>query len=299
MNPPTLTEVIYKHTIGAVLCLLCCQIISQEIESSTTFTTQSCVIDFEMMRGAVQVLEALDRTTLTHEQKLLLLDALPFANEGSTPLCAFTLHETLTFQVSQSEPFVEHRVERFTPAGQGSQNWSLLDKNGRTPSNEDLDFYEIESNIKHRSLRRFPWELDLQIPWDTLHVEPTLENRREMIFAGHLKYGKNDSVSESHHFDIHLLIDVKSRQLQRLVLTLNEPVEPNALYRVDNYEIWQDWEFNAEVKRSIRKQSRLRIRGQSSTSNFMSESALRIDTFYCPRDENESGEDSNPCFEPW
>lgn len=239
----------------------------------------------------------LESSELSAQHKLLLIDALPPLHPHEPPLCAYTLtNDTYVSEDLKTEQKFR-TTERFTPVGESTQRWSLLRINGRSPTNQDLDLYELDQNARIREVRVAPWQLERNLPLHTLTVAAIPTDLQRVIFSGKFDF-KPDKELEAGEFEVTLIVNLNSRRMEKYAISLQSPIQPNQLSAVSQYELSQDWDFNDAVNRLVRTKTYYKIAGGISDKRFWSEATIVASEFYCPAETPEQDEDvTNPCLE--
>ena len=278
---------IRKYILGLWLCSIALHFHAQEVEVNERDLPESCGIRFEELAATIARLEKLDGTDMLPEQKLLLLDALPPTQMRSPPLCAYTLTSDSFVSQGSSESQEFRTVERFTPVGATTQQWSLLRINSRSPTNQDLDLYEMDQNVEIRAVRTAPWQLERDLPLHVLEVAAVLEDPQEVVFSGFFNFKPQQDVDLG-EFEVTLVVDHVNRRLEKYSIVLQTPIQPNLLSSLGEYELTQDWEFNESVNRVVRTKTYYRIAGGMSDKRFWSRATSTTSEFYCPRESVET-----------
>lgn len=258
---------------------LCCS--AQEIGGNQLESSESCGIQFEELTDAVSRLERLEETDMLPKHKLLLLDALPPTLMQSPPLCAYTLTSDSFVSQGSNESQEFRTLERFTPLGEATQQWSLLRINGQSPTNQDLDLYEMDQNAKIREVRTAPWQLEREMPLHVLKVAATPLAQQKVVFSGHFNFSPQQDLDIG-EFEVTLIVDEVNRRLERYSIALQTPIQPNLLSSLSQYELTQDWVFNKAVGRLVQSRTYYRIAGGMGETQFWSQATSTTSEFYCP-----------------
>lgn len=278
---------IRKCILGLWLCLIGLNFNAQEIGGNEPEASGTCGIRFEELADAILRLEKLDETDMLPKHKLLLLDALPPTQMQSPLLCAYTLtSDSLVSQgLNESQEF--RTVERFTPLGEATQQWSLLRINGQSPTNQDLDLYEMDQNARIREVRTAPWRLERALPLHVLKVVTAPEVQQKVVYTGHFNFSPQQDLDIG-EFEVTLVVDEVNRRLERYSIALQTPIQPNLLSSLSQYELTQDWVFNKAVNRIVRSRTYYRIAGGMGDERFWSQATSTTSEFYCPTETLEA-----------
>ena len=281
--------------LGLWLCSLGIYINAQEIVGNEKESSESCGIQFEELADDISRLEKLDETDMLPEHKLLLLDALPPTQMQSPMLCAYTLTSDSLLSQGLTENQEFRTVERFTPLGEATQQWSLLRINGQSPTNQDLDLYEMDQNAKIREVRTAPWQLEREVPLHELTVALAPEVQQRVVFTGHFNFSPQQDLDIG-EFEVTVIVDEVNRRLERYSIALQTPIQPNLLSSLSQYELTQDWEFHEAVNRVVRTRTYYRIAGGMGDKRFWSQATSTTSEFYCPTETIEAALNSiDPC----
>lgn len=273
--------------LGLWLCSLGLYFNAQEIGENENESSESCGIRFEELADAISRLEKLDETDMLPKHKLLLLDALPPTQMQSPPLCAYTLTSDSIVSQGLNESQEFRTVERFTPLGEATQQWSLLRINGQSPTNQDLDLYEMDQNAKIREVRTAPWQLEREVPLHVLKVTASPEVQQKVVFTGHFNFSPQQDLDIG-EFEVTLIVDEVNRKLERYSIALQTPIQPNLLSSLSQYELTQDWVFNEAVNRVVLSRTYYRIAGGMGDKRFWSQATNTTSEFYCPTETIEA-----------
>ena len=281
--------------LGLWVCSLGLYFNAQEIEGNEHESSETCSVRFEELTDAISRLQKLDETDMLPEHKLLLLDALPPTQMQSPPLCAYTLSSDSLVSQGSTESQEFRTVERFTPLGEATQQWSLLRINGQSPTNQDLDLYEMDQNAKIREVRTAPWQLEREVPLHVLKVATAPEVQQKVVFTGHFNFSPQQDLDIG-EFEVTLIVDEANRRLERYSIALQTPIQPNLLSSLSQYELTQDWVFNEAVNRVVRSRTYYRIAGGMGDKRFWSQATSTTSEFYCPTETIEAALNSgDPC----
>jgi len=317
------------------------QIFGQEsdlaVDSESENESQTCESSMEDLEDAARRIELLEKSEISAQDKLLLVRSLPPTQSTAYQSCAYTRSNTSKISRADGETTGTSTTERYTPVGDAATSWSLLGKDGSTPSIEDLEIYELVDVVSLRSNRSPPWFLETALPLDALEEVQILEGIDKVVFKGRFSYLENvgttsgdpieikeiskridsDEVASDlqdvengiaatpedankvseGEFAVTLIINTRTHRLEKYLVELLLPFQINELMSLSQYELSQDWTFNDDIGRNVLRKSQVIVVGRSHTEDFSSISVNNTSAFFCPSEDIASEDAFDPCLE--
>ena len=283
---------------------------AQEAETSPEVYSappnDECVVDFKKLTDAIRRVVVLEESALSSKYQLLLIESLPPTLGQENRLCAYTRASSVDSVYGTEVSNAKTQTERFTPVGESSENWDLLQINGAPPSVEELEIYELQEVAAVRELRPPPWQLEQELPMHHLMEANLMSDQTTVVYDGGFNAtpqemwpdAEEQTSDQELEFNLTVIVDAKQGSLLRYYVELQAPIEFNEISRLDRYEVDYQWEHDEAVGDSILKHSRVFVQGRSYLSDFRTETTSTTSAFYCPSERPEVDQvEPPPCME--